>query len=67
MGHRIDKIVATLTVYQEFEGTNTFTFAFVPDDSDKVLCDLLLEKNDEMNLAAAKLAGKADPMDTGIT
>jgi hypothetical protein len=67
MGHRIDKVVVAIAAYVEFEGPVTWSFEFVPDASDQPLVDALLAKNDALNLEKAKLAGKADPMDTPIT
>ena len=56
MGRRIDKVVVIVDVNIEFEGPSQITFELPPDDP---LVDLLLAKNDAMNLAAAIADGPA--------
>jgi hypothetical protein len=66
MGYIVGKVSVYIQLAVEFLGPVSITFDFVPnmnDPVDKQLADALLAKNDALNLAAAKLAGRAQPFD----
>lgn len=59
MASRVDNVAVILDVYQEFEGRSIVSFAYVPEPGDPIVA-MLLAKNDEMNLTAARAAVPAE-------
>lgn len=68
MSRNVNKVSVWCEVNIDFLGPVSINFEWVPDPNDPVdveLVNSLLAKNERLNLAAAKLAGTAEPFDFG--